>query len=81
MFDDKEILSVVSSMLKDGGIKTRIIKQYVPVMNKLIGKYLSAMDFFVQFELDENFNERIKSRFRDEFSMHHSLKVRSCVSI
>jgi DNA repair exonuclease SbcCD ATPase subunit len=68
LFDDKEILSVVSSMLKDGGIKTRIIKQYVPVMNKLIGKYLSAMDFFVQFELDENFNETIKSRFRDEFS-------------
>jgi energy-coupling factor transporter ATP-binding protein EcfA2 len=59
---------VVASMLKDGGIKTRIIKQYVPVMNKLINKYLSAMDFFVQFELDENFNETIKSRFRDEFS-------------
>jgi chromosome segregation ATPase len=68
LFDDKETLSIVSSMLKDGGIKTRIIKQYVPVMNKLIGKYLSAMDFFVQFELDENFNETIKSRFRDEFS-------------
>ena len=55
-------------MLKDGGIKTQIIKQYVPVMNKLINKYLSAMDFFVQFELDENFNETIKSRFRDVFS-------------
>lgn len=68
LFDDKETLIAVSSMLKDGGIKTRIIKQYVPVMNKLIGKYLSAMDFFVQFELDENFNETIKSRFRDEFS-------------
>jgi hypothetical protein len=68
LFDHKEILAVVASMLKDGGIKTRIIKQYVPVMNKLINKYLSAMDFFVQFELDENFNETIKSRFRDEFS-------------
>jgi hypothetical protein len=68
LFDHREILSVVASMLKDGGIKTRIIKQYVPVMNKLINKYLSAMDFFVQFELDENFNETIKSRFRDEFS-------------
>jgi len=68
LFDDKETLTIVGSMLKDGGIKTRIIKQYVPVMNKLIGKYLSAMDFFVQFELDENFNETIKSRFRDEFS-------------
>ncbi len=68
LFDHKEILAVVASMLKDGGIKTGIIKQYVPVMNKLINKYLSAMDFFVQFELDENFNETIKSRFRDEFS-------------
>ena len=68
LFDHKEILAVVASMLKDGGIKTRIIKQYVPVMNKLINKYLSAMDFFVQFELDESFNETIKSRFRDEFS-------------
>lgn len=68
LFDDKEVLTIVSSMLKDGGIKTRIIKQYVPVMNKLINKYLAAMDFFVQFELDENFNETIKSRFRDVFS-------------
>ena len=68
LFDDKEMLSLVASMLKDGGIKTRIIKQYVPVMNKLINKYLAAMDFFVQFELDENFNETIKSRFRDVFS-------------
>ena len=68
LFDDKEVLSLVASMLKDGGIKTRIIKQYVPVMNKLINKYLAAMDFFVQFELDENFNETIKSRFRDVFS-------------
>jgi len=68
LFDEKETLGVVSSMLKDGGIKTRIIKQYVPVMNKLINKYLSAMDFFVQFELDENFNETIRSRFRDVFS-------------
>ena len=68
LFDEKETLGIVSSMLKDGGIKTRIIKQYVPVMNKLINKYLSAMDFFVQFELDENFNETIKSRFRDVFS-------------
>lgn len=68
LFDDRETLSVVASMLKDGGIKTRIIKQYVPIMNKLINKYLAAMDFFVQFELDESFNETIKSRFRDVFS-------------
>ena len=55
-------------MLRDTGIKSRIIKQYVPIINKLVNKYLAAMDFFVQFELDENFNEVIKSRFRDEFS-------------
>ena len=66
--DDRLILTAASSLLKDGGIKARIIKQYVPVINKLINKYLSAMDFFVQFELDEEFNETIKSRFRDEFS-------------
>lgn len=66
--NDKNSLSIVSLILKDTGIKTRIIKQYVPIMNKLINKYLAAMDFFVQFELDENFNETIKSRFRDEFS-------------
>lgn len=66
--ETKQLLSLASSLLKDGGIKTQIIKQYVPVMNKLINKYLAAMDFFVQFELDESFNETIKSRFRDVFS-------------
>jgi len=66
--EEKNILSAASYLLKDGGIKARIIKQYVPVINRLINKYLSAMDFFVQFELDEEFNETIKSRFRDEFS-------------
>ena len=66
--DDKQILTAASMLLKDGGIKARIIKQYVPVINKLINKYLGAMDFFVQFDLDEEFNETIKSRFRDEFS-------------
>ena len=50
------------------GIKTKIIKQYLPVMNKLINTYLSSMDFFVNFNIDENFNETIKSRFRDVFS-------------
>tara|TARA_B100002019_G_scaffold232303_1_gene206129 strand:+ start:5304 stop:7028 length:1725 start_codon:yes stop_codon:yes gene_type:complete len=64
----KSVLDIAQLILKDSGIKTKIIKQYVPVMNKLINKYLAAMDFFVQFELDENFNETIKSRFRDEFS-------------
>lgn len=65
---DRDALGVVSIVLKDNGIKSKIIKQYVPVINKLINKYLAAMDFFVNFELDENFNETIRSRFRDEFS-------------
>lgn len=64
----KSVYDVAQLILKDTGIKTKIIRQYVPIMNKLINKYLAAMDFFVQFELDENFNETIKSRFRDEFS-------------
>ena len=68
LIEERSVLDVASLILKDSGIKTRIIRQYVPVMNKLINKYLAAMDFFVQFELDENFNETIKSRFRDEFS-------------
>lgn len=64
----KEVYSVAANMLKDGGIKTRIIRQYVPIMNKLINKYLAALDFFVSFELDEEFNEVIKSRHRDVFT-------------
>ena len=68
LFSEKEVMSVVAAMLKDGGIKAKIIKQYVPVMNKLINKYLSAFDLFVDFQLDESFNEVIKSRFRDTFS-------------
>lgn len=66
--NEKELLNIVGTLLKDGGIKTRIIRQYVPVMNKLINSYLSHMEFFVDFQLDENFNESIKSRFRDDFS-------------
>lgn len=64
----KEQYDIAAALLKDGGIKARIIKQYVPIINKLVNKYLASMDFFVQFELDENFNEKIKSRFRDEFT-------------
>jgi len=59
---------IVAGMLKDTGIKTRIIRNYLPSMNKLINKYLSAMNFSVSFNLDENFSETIKSRYRDEFS-------------
>ena len=66
--DEKYYLDVASILLKDTGIKTKIIKQYLPVMNKIINKYLQSMDFFVSFELDESFSEKIKSRHRDEFS-------------
>lgn len=59
---------VVGAMLKDTGIKTKIVKQYVPVINKLCNQYLQILDFFVSFNLDENFNETIRSRFRDDFS-------------
>jgi len=68
LIGQKNIYDVASLLLKDGGIKTKIIKQYVPIINKLINKYLAAMDFFVNFELNENFEETIKSRFRDEFT-------------
>ena len=56
------------NMLQDSGIKTKIIKQYLPVMNKLINTYLTSMEFYVNFTLDENFEETIKSRYRDEFT-------------
>jgi len=65
---DKQVLDVASVLLKDGGIKAKIIKQYVPVINKLINKYLALMELPVGFELNENFDETIKSRFRDVFS-------------
>ena len=65
---DKELFNTAGSMLKDGGIKTKIIRQYIPIMNKLINKYLAALDFFINFELDEEFKEVIKSRYRDVFS-------------
>jgi DNA repair exonuclease SbcCD ATPase subunit len=65
---EKSVYDVAGVLLKDAGIKTKIIRQYIPVINKLINKYLAAMDFFVNFELNENFEEKIKSRFRDDFS-------------
>lgn len=63
-----EVQKIAATLLKDSGIKTLIIKQYLPIMNSLINKYLGNMDFFVNFTLDESFNETIKSRHRDEFS-------------
>ena len=68
LVEDRHYLDIAGLLLKDTGIKTTIIKQYLPVINKLVNKYLQAMDFFVTFELDEAFNEKIKSRHRDEFS-------------
>lgn len=66
--NERTIIDTATALLKDGGIKTKIIKQYVPVINKLINKYLDRMGFFVNFNIDENFNEVIKSRHRDEFA-------------
>ena len=60
--------NTVTNMLRDTGIKSTIIKKYLPIMNQLINRYLKELDFYVSFELDENFMETIKSRFRDEFT-------------
>ena len=66
--EQKHYHDLADILLRDSGIKTKIIRQYLPIMNKLINKYLASMEFFVQFELDEEFNEQIKSRYRDNFS-------------
>jgi len=66
--DDLQYYSIASILLKDSGIKSKIIKHYLPIMNKVINGYLSKMDFFVQFELSESFEETIKSRHRDIFT-------------
>jgi DNA repair exonuclease SbcCD ATPase subunit len=58
----------IAEMLKDTGIKTKIVKQYLPVINKLVNQYLQILDFFVHFNLDESFQESIRSRHRDSFS-------------
>lgn len=68
LLNEKQIIEISMNLLKDGGIKTKIIKQYVPIINKYVNKYLAQMGFFVNFTIDENFNEVIKSRYRDEFS-------------
>ena len=68
--EDQTYGDAVRNMLQDTAIKTKIIKQYLPVMNKLINSYLSSLEFYINFSLDENFEETIKSRYRDEFSYH-----------
>jgi DNA repair exonuclease SbcCD ATPase subunit len=65
---NKRHYEIVGIMLKDSGIKTKIVKTYLPIINKIVNKYLASMDFFVQFNLDEKFNEVIKSRHRDDFT-------------
>jgi DNA repair exonuclease SbcCD ATPase subunit len=66
--EHRNLEEVASLLLKDTGIKTAIIREYLPIMNKLINKYLNQMDAYIHFELDEAFNEIVKSRFRDEFT-------------
>ena len=66
--EDQTYAEAARNMLMDTGIKTKIIKQYLPIMNKLINTYLTSMEFYVNFTLDENFTETIKSRYRDEFT-------------
>jgi DNA repair exonuclease SbcCD ATPase subunit len=66
--EERDCFLAASQLLKDNGIKTRIIKRYLPVMNKLINEYLQNMDFYVNFTLNESFEETIKSRYRDSFS-------------
>ena len=68
LLSQRELYNVALMLLKDGGIKANIIKQYIPIINKLINKYLEVMEFFCQFEVDENFKETIKARYRDESS-------------
>lgn len=68
LLEEKLYVETAINLLKDGGIKTKIIKQYLPIINKLINKYLSQMGFFVNFNINEQFEETIKSRYRDEFS-------------
>ena len=71
LIQDKSYYEIASSLLKDTGIKTKIIKQYLPIINKLVNKYLASLDFFVNFNLDESFKETIKSRYRDEFTYNN----------
>ena len=68
--EHKIYIDTARALMQDTGIKTKIIKQYLPIMNQYINKYLADMDFFVNFTLDEEFNETIRSRYRDEFNYH-----------
>jgi DNA repair exonuclease SbcCD ATPase subunit len=71
LLDERQYVDLATTLLKDGGIKTKIIKQYLPIINKHINKYLAKLGFFVNFNINESFEETIKSRYRDEFSYHN----------
>jgi DNA repair exonuclease SbcCD ATPase subunit len=71
LLEEKQYIDTAVQLLKDGGIKTKIIKQYLPIINKMINKYLAQMGFFVNFHINEQFEETIKSRFRDDFSYNN----------
>ena len=69
--EEKEYVDVLREILNDKGAKANIIRKYVPIMNQLINKYLQSMDFYISFHLDEEFNETVKSRFRDTFNYNN----------
>ena len=69
--EEKMYQDVLRQVLNDKGAKAQIIKKYIPIMNQLINKYLQAMEFYVSFHLDEEFNETVKSRFRDTFNYNN----------
>ena len=69
--EEKDYVDVLREILNDKGAKAQIIRKYVPIMNALINKYLQAMDFYISFNLDEEFNETVKSRFRDTFNYNN----------
>ena len=71
LIEEKTYYEAAFNLLKDTGIKTKIVKQYLPIINKLVNKYLASLDFFVNFNLDESFKETIKSRHRDEFTYNN----------
>ena len=69
--EEKDYVDILREILNDKGAKANIIRKYVPIMNSLINKYLQSMDFYISFNLDEEFNETVKSRFRDTFNYNN----------
>ena len=71
VIDEKQYIDIAREILNDTGVKANIIKKYLPIMNQLINENLQAMDFFVNFHLNEEFEETIKSRHRDNFNYNN----------